>query len=325
MMVGGDLMLGRGVKECIALKGPHYPLEKVVPLMHKCDVRLVNLECAITNSSIKWKAAPKAFYFGAPLKAIQTLLYSKIDLVSLANNHVLDFDYKGLQDTLYYLRKNNITFCGAGQNIETAKDPALIVCKDLRIGMVSFCDHQSDYSATDKIPGIAFLNLNDESALLDEFHRALEKMKIKKVNWPIVSLHWGPNMVDRPSKKFIKLAHSIIEMGYKMVFGHSAHTFHGIELYKGYPIIYAAGDFVDDYYVDPYFKNDHQLLFELVIANQRLKQINLHPIFIHQCRVLPAIGEQFKYIASTMSARCLELGTHVTIEKNNRLVIHMKY
>lgn len=129
--------------------------------------------------------------------------------------------------------------------------------------------------------------------------------------WPILSLHWGPNMEFRPSMQFRQLAHAAIGMGWKILFGHSAHVFQAIEIYRGCPIIYAAGDLVDDYYVGPGFKNDRQLLFEMELSRSALTRIDLHPVFIEDCRTQLATKEQSDYIVRWMTAICKEIGARV--------------
>lgn len=325
IIFGGDLMLGRLVKKAIIIHGTDYPLINIAPIMKRANLSIVNLECAITDSKQHWTGAPKAFYFGAPLNAIETLTLANIKLVSLANNHLLDFDYQGLSDTIKQLQKNNIKYTGAGKNLKEAKQPAIIDISDLRIGMVAYCDHQSDFAAQKNHPGIAYIDLTDTKSALTEFERAISELNNRNVNWPILSLHWGPNMVERPSALFQQIAHAAIEMGYKTLFGHSAHTFHGIEIYKGFPIFYATGDFVDDYYVDEYFKNDHQVLFELIIENKKLKKILLYPIFIDQFQTKLAVDKQFEFIANKMQKLCKELGTTVNFSNENYLEISLNH
>lgn len=121
----------------------------------------------------------------------------------------------------------------------------------------------------------------------------------------------GANMEFRPSMQFRRLAHAAIGMGWKILFGHSAHVFQGIEIYRGCPIIYAAGDLVDDYHVGPEFKNDHQLLFEMELSRSALRHIYLHPVFIEDCRTLLAAEEQSDYIVTWMTAICKEIGARV--------------
>jgi poly-gamma-glutamate synthesis protein (capsule biosynthesis protein) len=309
VMFGGDAMLGRLVRDAIARCGTGWPLGAIAPLLRNADLAIVNLECALTDNDERWRGASKAFYFGAPPQAVESLADAGIKLVSLANNHTLDFEVRGLRDTLQLLDAHGIAHAGAGLDEAAARQVAVVDCKGLRLGMAAFCDHQSDFAAGPQQPGIAWLDLEDEPSALDAFARALEPLRRAKVDWPILSLHWGPNLVWRPSARLKRLAHAAIDMGWKILFGHSAHVFHGIELRDGCPILYAAGDLVDDYYVDPDFRNNHQLLFELELEQTRLVRILLHPLFIDDCRTVPADEVQRRYIFDKMTALCHELGT----------------
>lgn len=316
VLFGGDVMLGRNVKEAILRHGPAYPLGLIAPLMRDADLTIINLECAITPSLERWPGEPKAFYFGAPPEAIESLTGAGVDMVSLANNHALDYGTEGLLDTLNALRLHGIPYAGAGADLDEALLPAIVEKRGLRFGMAAFCDHQDDFAAGRQTPGIAWLDFDDEAAVMQAWRNALEKLKHHGVDWPILSLHWGPNMVSRPSRKFRRLAHAAVSMGWKILFGHSAHVFQGIELHQGCPIIYAAGDLVDDYRVDTEFRNDHQLLIELELAHDRLRRIRLHPVFIGQYRTRCAQGREASYIIDRMTALCGEMGT--TVRHDNR-------
>jgi poly-gamma-glutamate synthesis protein (capsule biosynthesis protein) len=311
VILGGDVMLGRTVKEYILLHGPQYPLGPIARLMRSADLTVVNLECAITAEERIWPGPPKAFYFGAPPQAVHSLLDAGVDLVSLANNHVLDYGSDGLLDTLRQLHRHGITQAGAGESLAQARTPVIVERAGLRFGMAAFCDHQEDFAAQVTSPGMAYLDLSDEQATLALWRRELEALRRRQVDWPILSLHWGANMVWRPTSRFRRLAHAAIDMGWKILFGHSAHVFHGIELYHGYPIIYAAGDLVDDYYVDPEFANDHQLLIELELDAESLQRVLLHPLLIEDCQVRKATGSHFERIVETMGSLCEEMGTQV--------------
>lgn len=323
IILGGDTMLGRLVKGQILAKGTDYPLGEISTLFHAADLRIINLECAITSNQDYWSGNEKAFYFGAPPQAADILSKLKIDCVNLANNHILDFDVAGLSDTLNYLATHKIHYVGAGNNLSQALTPAIFSCQGIQFGMVGFCDHQADFAASPNSPGTAFIDLRDESSALKQFQTSLEQMQKNGVEWPILSLHWGPNMVDRPSNAFVRIAHQAIDMGYKMIFGHSAHVFHGIEIYRGCPIIYAAGDLVDDYAVDDHFKNDHQLLFELELEEKKVKRIFLYPIFIAYCKTRLAYGDEFNFIADRAIRLCAEMGTQVRIYDTTRLLIEI--
>jgi len=311
LMLCGDVMLGRMVGDQIRSNGADYPLGEIAPLLRSADLTIVNLECAITSSRQHWSGAPKAFYFGAPPEAVQALLAAGVDGISLANNHILDFDTAGLRQTLQLLRQYGIGYAGAGANSDEAFAPVFFERNGITFGMVAFCDHQMDFAAGPHHPGIAYLDLDDEAATLEKFRSGLEQIMQKNVDWPILSLHWGTNWAQRPPRHFVRLAHAAIDMGYRILFGHSAHVFQGVEIYRGCPILYATGDAVDDYYVDPESRNDHQLLFELELTRSALRRVCLHPVFIEDCRTRPASGGQFEFIAARATELCAEMGSRV--------------
>lgn len=312
VVFGGDVMLGRTVSAWIRRFGPQYPLRGVARQLRDADLAIVNLECAITESLQHWKGEPKAFYFGAPLAAVNALSDAGIDLVSLANNHILDYDFQGLSDTRWHLHAHGIGNAGAGDDIRQAMAPAIVDRNGTRFAMVAMCDHQADFAATPNRPGMAYIDFADEAEALDVIERALAPLRQARVDWPILSLHWGPNLAPEPSPLFRRVAHAAIDMGWKILFGHSPHVFHGVELYRGCPILYAAGDLVDDYQVDPVLQNDHQLLFELEIDGDTLQRILLHPVVIADCQARPATGAQYDYIARRITALSEAMGTRVS-------------
>lgn len=309
LVLGGDVMLGRNVGEWIRRRGPDYPLGKIHEVMAGADLVMVNLECAITASTTLWSGSPKAFYFGAPVEAADALLMAGVDVVSLANNHVLDFDYEGLDDTLDVLKDAGIAYVGAGRNITEASSAVFFERNGISFGMTAYCDHQEDFCATKDTAGINYIDLSDEKAVLSRFRADLDGMG--KIDWPILSIHWGPNMVESPSSHFRTLARGAVDMGFGMIFGHSAHVFQGVEIHEGRPIFYGCGDLVDDYLVDPRFANDHQLLFELEVSRKSFEKIRFHPIFVESCMALPAAGRHRDFVIERITRLCREMGTAV--------------
>jgi len=318
LVLAGDVMLGRQAGEVMLREGAGYPLGAVASLLRGADLAIANLECAIGEPGERWQGAPKAFYFRAPPQAGQALSDAGIRLVSLANNHILDYGVDGLLENLRILDAHGIAHAGAGSGSSAALAPAIVERvagqQRVRIGMAAFCDHQPDFAASADRAGMAWLGLDDEAAAIDAFARALAPLRAHGVRWPILSLHWGPNMATEPSPRQRRLARAAIDAGWKIVYGHSAHVFQGVELYGGGVILYACGDLVDDYLVDPEFRNDHQLLFELRLREDALERIVMHPLFIRRCRVYPANSAQRAWIFERMGERCRELGTGVRID-----------
>ena len=311
VIFGGDVMLGRMVGDCIHRYGPDYPLGAIAARMRSAALTIVNLECALTSCKTHWSGAPKAFYFGAPPEAALSLVGAGVNIVSLANNHILDFGVAGLTDTLHHLGRHGIAHCGAGVDLDAATEAVTVERAGLCFGMAAFCDHQSDFAASVDKPGIAWLDLSDMEATLPALDHALGALRRRDVDVPILSLHWGPNMVARPSAHFRRLAHAAIDMGWKILFGHSAHVFQGIEIFRGCPIFYATGDLVDDYQVDPLFRNDYQFLFELTLSGSAVQQIELMPVVIDRCQTRMATQHDSATILRRMVAACSEFGVTV--------------
>src|SRR6188472_1537982 len=109
--LAGDVMIGRNVNIAITNKGYSYPWGNILPLLKNTDFNLINLEAALTNSTAK---VYKTFNFKASPDKIKTLTEADINLVNIANNHILDFSGEGLIETIHTLRKAGIKYIGAG-------------------------------------------------------------------------------------------------------------------------------------------------------------------------------------------------------------------
>ncbi len=310
LLFGGDVMLGRLVKQAIARQGAGYPLAPVHALLAAADAVVVNLECALTDVAEVWQGAPKAFYFAGPSNAAKGLAEAGVSLVSLANNHVLDFGAAGLQDTLAALERWGIAHAGAGMDVGEARTPGFITRRGFSIGMTAWCDHQADFAAGVDRPGVAYLDWERPmKEILEQVRQDARRLGDAGTDFPVLSLHWGPNWALRPEAAFIDLAHGAIDAGFRMVYGHSAHVFQGIEFYRGCPILYAAGDMVDDYYVDTAYRNDRQILFEVELSDGRVERVTCYPVVIEREQVRPARGAEMAAIGKALQARCAMVGT----------------
>lgn len=92
--------------------------------------------------------------------------------------------------------------------------------------------------------------------------RRVQEAKLRS-HFVVFSFHWGPNYQWHPDASIIRLAHALIDLGVDLVHGHSSHHVQGIELYKGRPIFYGCGDFIDDYAVSEVYRNDLGFLYRL--------------------------------------------------------------
>ena len=110
--------------------------------------------------------------------------------------------------------------------------------------------------------------------------KALERAREQDPDLVIASLHWGPNWETAPADKQKTFARWLIEHGVDVVHGHSAHVLQGIEVHQGRPIIYDAGDFVDDYIDKEGLHNKRSALFELLVREGSLEELRPVPVEI---------------------------------------------
>ena len=156
----GDVMLGRLVSEQLRRgRLPERCWGDVVPLLHAADGVIANLECAITTHDEPWLRAPKVFHFGAVPLAVEILKAGNVRAVSLANNHILDFEVPGLLDTLECLDRAGIAHAGAGRTQLEAFAPARFTLGGLEVAFFALTDNEAGFAAGSESPGTAYVDL----------------------------------------------------------------------------------------------------------------------------------------------------------------------
>src|SRR3712207_6596323 len=166
----GDVMLGRGVNETLRSVRPEEPWGDVLPLLGSADLRIINLECAITEHRRPWSRTPKVFHFRADPVAAEVLGAARVDACSLANNHTLDFEEQGLLDTLTHLKTAGIRYVGAGRNLEEAGRPVLL---EGGVALVAFTDNEPPFAAGPDKPGTNYLPVSLEPEVLRRVEEAV--------------------------------------------------------------------------------------------------------------------------------------------------------
>jgi poly-gamma-glutamate synthesis protein (capsule biosynthesis protein) len=308
----GDVMLGRGVNEVFWEVPPDFIWGTTLDIIKSADYSLINLECALTYHEEIWTETMKAFYFKAdPDSAIAALREANISCVCLANNHTLDFQQEGLIDTLRYIDEAGICRAGAGENISEARSPAFRRVDNIIVGLVAFTDNEPGFAATEDTPGVNFVPVLPNSDYFSPLLSSVVEAK-RAADIVIVSAHWGPNMRFHPLLAFREAAHMLIDAGADIFHGHSAHNFQGIEIYKGKPILYDTGDFVDDYAIDPTYRNDQSFIFVLNLNGVVMESIDLYPVHLSYAQTNLASEPEFTEIAERMERLSGELGTKVT-------------
>ncbi|HRY29894.1 MAG TPA: CapA family protein, partial [Elusimicrobiota bacterium] len=231
----GDVMMAYHLKPVLKRKGPHYPFDKIRALLKKSDFVFGNLENPIGTTGEEYP--DKEYIFRMEPAHAAALWEAGFRVMSLANNHILDFGPEALAETGRHLYDQGIASCGAGKNIEEARKPAVVMVRGKRIAFLAYSlTFPIAFSAGPSTPGTAFA---DEKLVREDIAHAK-----KYCTWVIVSFHWGEEYTYLPSDLQRKLAHTAIDAGADAVIGHHPHVAQGLERYKKKIIAYSLGNFV---------------------------------------------------------------------------------
>ena len=311
----GDVMLGRSVNEQWADRNPAGVWGSTLKRLQGLDGLVVNLECCISDRGREWP--DKVYYFrAAPDFAVPALQAANASVASLANNHILDFSETGLKDTRAHLTDATIAHAGAGPDRDAAFEPAVTEIGSLTVATISLTSRYETYAATENEPGTAHVTLDSStSGTHQRVEKAIERAREQDPDLVIASLHWGPNWETAPADKQKTFARWLIEHGVDVVHGHSAHVLQGIEVHQGRPIIYDAGDFVDDYIDKEGYQNKRSALFELVVSNGTLDALRLVPVEIRDDTATMADPAPREWVRETITERSGAFGT--TVERTS--------
>ena len=201
------------------------------------DYRIINLEAPITN---KDDPKNKILKTGPHLHssedtAIPYLKQLHIDMVTLANNHILDYGEQGLIDTFHALEKNNIARVGAGNNLIEASQPFTIEKEGLKFAILNFCEHEWSIAEKNKA-GANPLDIIDNVKQIQAAKAIHDKV--------ICIIHGGHEYYNLPSPRMQKQYHFYADNGADAIVGHHTHCISGYEVYKGVPIYYSLGNFL---------------------------------------------------------------------------------
>ena len=298
-------------------------LERFAP-----DLRMINLETSITRSDDFLKY--KEIHYRMNPENFPCITAAKIDYCSLANNHILDWGYSGLIETLETLGKVNVKSAGAGRNLKEAETPAVMGVEGKgRVIVFSFGSVTSgipfSWAASEDKPGVNLLtDPSDKTILYIE-----EKVQGVKQQRDIVvaSIHWGGNWGYEIPREETEFAHKLIDdAGVDVIHGHSSHHVKGTEVYKGKLIIYGCGDFLNDYEGISgyeYFRDDLGLMYFVSVdpSTGKLVYLRMVPTQIKHFKVNRASREDTLWLRDTLNREGKKFGTSVELNDDNMLTL----
>lgn len=233
----GDIMLSRVVEQkMISYKDWQYPFRKTRDILSAADLTFGNLETTIMAGSVIQSGS---FTFRTDPKAIEGLESAGFDLLSLANNHIMNFGKNGLESTLANLDEAGISHTGAGIGAEKIYEPVIREIKGVKFGFLSY-SYAPD-QATDR-KGTVY-----GSAYLDKEKMKMQVVELKKSeDVVVVSMHAGTEYATEPGTAQKDFARAAIDAGADLVIGHHPHVVQTFEKYNDGYIVYSLGNFVFD-------------------------------------------------------------------------------
>jgi poly-gamma-glutamate capsule biosynthesis protein CapA/YwtB (metallophosphatase superfamily) len=288
------------------------------------QARIINLETSVTTNR---EYAPKGINYKMNPANIGCLTAAGVDCCVLANNHVLDFGRSGLLETLETLQKASIRSAGAGHSVAEAQAATVIPTPSgSRVVVFAFgCTSSGippDWAADGDKPGVNLLrDLSDRTVSV-----IAQQVKAVRPSTDLVvaSIHWGGNWGYPISRDEMHFAHALIDVaGFDVVHGHSSHHPKAIEVYRGKPILYGCGDFINDYEgIGGYeaFRTELVLMYLPRFDHAGgLIDLRLVPFRISQFRLQRASRDEAMWLSRTLDRESAKFGTRVSINVDNSL------
>src|SRR3982074_1477187 len=231
LIVVGDIMLGGRARHRIKEHGRDYPFGAVLPILQRAPIVLRNLEGPLAQKA--QKLDPHVSYRVKP-KAASSLLRAGINVVTLANNHLVDCGREGVLETLEALAVAGVKPLGAAANEQAAHEPVIREAGGLRIGLLGYYWNRR-CAATAKLPGSAM-------GVFEELESDIRKLR-RQVDRVVVTFHWGRPYNPEPSPRARAKALFAVDCGAHAVVGHHPHIIQAFEIYRRCPIFYSIGNF----------------------------------------------------------------------------------
>jgi poly-gamma-glutamate synthesis protein (capsule biosynthesis protein) len=260
---------------------------------------------------------------------IGCLSAGRISVCCLANNHVLDWGYDGLSQTVETLDAAGIAHSGAGNDAEEAMQPAVLeTAAKGRLLLFSFGSTSSgisqEWKATDISPGVNLLDDFSEATAA----RVCDEMLAHQQRGDLIlaSIHWGSNWGYEIPREQIAFAHRLVDGGVAVVYGHSSHHVKAIEVFRGRLILYGCGDFITDYEgISGYetFRGDLALIYlvELDLDSGELMTAQLVPMQMRRFQLQRASAGDAKWLCNLLNELGAKFSTRVKLQSDNSLVV----
>ncbi len=255
-----------------------------VPWFYQSDINKINLEHPITLHN---DPEDKKFTFRMHPRYLRLLEKGNVNLVNAANNHIYDFGITGIEDTMEYLDSVNIAYVGIGKTLQEAREPVIFKVKDKTLGFLGYFGGAGQFAASDTSSGLA---PRYPSFIFQDIRNLRPK-----VDYVIVSFHWGIESERYPEEWQTELGRACIDAGADLVVGHHPHVLQGIEQYNGGVIAYSLGNFIFGGRYRPVYDT---IVLQVMFSDEMV--VRPIPVRINRWRVMNLDGGSAQAVMDTL-------------------------
>lgn len=266
----------------LVLKDPEFPWKGISPIFKKASILVGNQESPLSNRGSVY--TKKTWLLRADPRTAESLVKAGFDVLTLSNNHIMDYGPLALQDTIATLDNAKIARVGAGMNLNEARQAAFVTTPyGVKFAFLSYSlTYPEIFWANSSRPGTPY-------GSPDFFIPDIKKAKTL-ADHVVISFHWSDELQYYPSayqKNYGKLC---IDAGASVVLGHHPHVLQGIEVYKGGLIAYSLGNFVFGSYSK---RVKDSIILEIECNKESLILAKIYPINVlnHEVQFQPRLRQ----------------------------------
>ena len=298
----GDIMLGGRTRRRIREHGRDYPFSAVLPILQRAPIVLGNLEGPLAQKAQKQN---RNFSYRVKPKAATSVLRAGINVVTLANNHLVDCGREGVLETLEALAAAGVTPLGAAANQNAAHEPVIREAGGFRIGLLGYYWNRR-CAATANLPGSAM-------GVFEELETDIRQLRTR-VDRVVVTFHWGRPYNPEPSPRARAKARFAIDCGAHAIVGHHPHIIQAFEVYRRCPIFYSIGNFA--------FGSGNSRAEGLMLGfrfEEARTRVNVYPLYVKNRD--PRVNYQPKLVRGEAAERMLRRLIEISSRSGGRLKI----
>jgi poly-gamma-glutamate capsule biosynthesis protein CapA/YwtB (metallophosphatase superfamily) len=308
----GDIMLGGTAAPEMQKYGYDYPFEQTKNILKQAQIVFGNLEGPLTDAGTA-EAAKQYVFRSPPDKVAPALARAGFNVVSLANNHTLDYGSGGLEDTRAALDKAGIRHAGVGRNAIEARQPVYMMADGVTVAVLAYSlTFPEEFWAGPDKPGTAF---GHEKHVRADVATARQTADIV-----VVSFHWGQEGKTELRDYQTQLAHAAIDAGASAVLGHHPHVLQGVEQYKHGVILYSLGNFAFGSYSNTVTRS---VIALLTFRDRRWRELRMVPLNVKNAEVVfqprPLVGRDATEVVEHLQQLSQSLGT--TLENRDGIAV----